>query len=282
MASSVTAWRTDVLIRCFLQPSLAEALPWCYLCLLHTDRTSPEVRMCGWLRLSPHGALTCLYGVTYSRASPMLFPWCYLRLLHPDRTSPRCECRRWLSCHRMAHFVLIRCYLQPSLAEALPWCYLCLLHTDRTSPRCECVLEGFVCHRMAHLRAYTVLLTAEPLRCSTLVLSSSATYRPHTLRGASVCWRVSSATAWRTYVLIRCYLQPSLSDALSLVLSSSATYGPHLPEVRMCVGGLRLSPHGALTCLYGVTYSRASPRLFLGVIFFSNSLMVITSGRFGL
>ena len=32
-------------------------------------------------------------------------------------------------------------------------------------------------------------------------------------------------------------------------------------------GGAILSPQGALTCLYGVTYSRASPRLQLGVIF---------------
>ena len=77
------------------------------------------------------------------------------------------------------------------------------------------------------LRAYTVLLTAEPLRGSSLVLSLSATYRPH------------------------------------------------LPEVRMCVGGLRLSPHGALTCLYGVSYSRASPRLYLGAIFICNSLRVL-------
>ena len=43
-------------------------------------------------------------------------------------------------------------------------------------------------------------------------------------------------------------------------------YRPHLPEVRVAVGAI-LSPHGALTCLYGVTYSRASPRLQLGVIF---------------
>ena len=28
----------------------------------------------------------------------------------------------WLSCHRMAHYVLIRCFLQSSLAEAPSWC----------------------------------------------------------------------------------------------------------------------------------------------------------------
>ena len=36
------------------------------------------------------------------------------------------------------------------------------------------------CHRMAHLRAYTVLLTAEPRRGSNLVLYSS-------LNGRTVC-----------------------------------------------------------------------------------------------
>ena len=120
----VTAWRTS----CLYGVTYSRASPRLFLgaifvCYIRTA-PPPRCESVGWLRLSPHGALTCLYGVTYSRASPMLFPWCYLRLLHTDRTSPRCECRRWLSCHRMAHFVLIRCYLQPSLAEALPWCYL--------------------------------------------------------------------------------------------------------------------------------------------------------------
>ena len=117
---SFTAWRTYVLIRCYLQPSLAEAL--CIFNFFSIRYRPHDLRRANWkrIRLSPHGALTCLYGVTYSRASPRLFPWYYLRLLH----------------------------------------------TDRASPRCECVWEGFVCHRMAHLRAYTVLLTAEPRRGS--------------------------------------------------------------------------------------------------------------------
>ena len=126
-----------------------------------------------------------------------------------DRTSPRCEWGEVIFCHRMAHFVLIRCYLQPSLAEALCIYNFFTISTDRTSPRCEWGVK-VLCHRMAHyvlircflqpslaealciynfftistdstsprcewgdilsphgaLRAYTVLLTAEPRRGS--------------------------------------------------------------------------------------------------------------------
>ena len=126
-----------VLIRCYLQLSLAEALPWCYLCLLHTDRTSPEVRMCGWLRLSPHGALTCLYGVTYCRASPRLFLGaifvCYIRTAPPRGASrgggyPVTAWRT--SClYGVSHSRTSPMYFR--------WRHLRLLHTDRTSPRCR-------------------------------------------------------------------------------------------------------------------------------------------------
>ena len=46
--------------------------------------------------------------------------------------------------------------------------------TDRTSPRCEWGRGDILSPHVA-LRAYTVLLTAEPRRGSTLVLSSSVT-----------------------------------------------------------------------------------------------------------
>ena len=156
--------------------------------------------MCGRTSSVTAWRTTCLYGVSDSRASPRLYLGaifvCYIRTAR----SPRCEWRRWLSCHRMAHCVLIRCYLQPSLSEALPWCYLCLLHTDRTSPRCECVLEGFVCHRMAHLRAYTVFLTAEPRRGSFL-MEYICHYHGPNLSEVRVCGRTPSVTAWRTSCL---------------------------------------------------------------------------------
>ena len=41
-----------------------------------------------------------------------------------DRTVSDVRVEWVISCHRMAHCVLIRCFLQPSLAEALPWCHL--------------------------------------------------------------------------------------------------------------------------------------------------------------
>ena len=137
----------------------------------------------GGLRLSPHGAPTCLYGVTDSRASPRLYLGaifvCYIRTAR----SPRCEWRRWLSCHRMAHCVLIRCYLQPSLSEALPWCYLCLLHTDRTSP--EVRMCGWL-RLSPHgaLRAYTVFPTAVHLRCTSDGVIFVCYIRIAPLRGA--------------------------------------------------------------------------------------------------
>ena len=59
---------------------------------------------------------SCLYGVSHSRASPRLpdvapssVP---VQSAHLRRASGE------VFCHRMAHFVLIRCYLQPSLSEA--------------------------------------------------------------------------------------------------------------------------------------------------------------------
>ena len=104
--------------------------------------------------------------------------------------------------------------------------------------------EDFVCHRMAHLRAYTVLLTAEPLRGSTLVLSLSATYGPHALRGASGGGGYP-VTAWRTsclYGVTYCRASPRLFLGAIFVCYIRTARSPRCE----CVGGLRLSPHGAL------------------------------------
>ena len=46
--------------------------------------------------------------------------------------------RMVMSYHRMAHYVLIRCFLQPSLAEALCIYTSLVSGIDRTSPTCEC------------------------------------------------------------------------------------------------------------------------------------------------
>ena len=100
----------------------------------------PEVRGGKGFVFSPHGALTCLYGVTYSWASPRLFLGVTSSVSGTDRTSPRCEGEGWypvtawrttclygvsysrastrlflgvvfVSNHlRVAHYLLIRCY----------------------------------------------------------------------------------------------------------------------------------------------------------------------------
>ena len=146
-----------------------------------------------------------------------------------------CEWERGLSCHRMAHCVLIRCYLQPSLSEA-PRCRTFFsTGTDCTSPMCE--WGGAILSPHGALRAYTVFLTAEPRRGSSRVLSSSVT--------------VADVPRWRNIF--------------------SIMNRPHLSEVRMCRRASSVTAWRT-ACLYGVTYSRASPRLYLGVIFVSNGL----------
>ena len=67
---------------------------------------------------------SCLYGVSYSRASPRLYLGVTSSVSAQTVRSPTCELGVWVFYHRMAHFVLIRCFLQPSLAEALPVYYL--------------------------------------------------------------------------------------------------------------------------------------------------------------
>ncbi len=108
---------------------------------------------------------SCLYGVSHSRASPM----------HPDVAPSsvpiqfahlRCASGEGLSCHRMAHFVLIRCYLQSSLSES-PRCRTFFsTGTVRTSLTCE---SGGILSPHGALRAYTVLPTAVRLRRTLMV-----------------------------------------------------------------------------------------------------------------
>ena len=102
--------------------------------------------------------------------------YCY-NILFTVRTSPMCEWERGLSCHRMAHCVLIRCYLQPSLSEA-PRCRTFFsTGTDCTSPMCE--WGGAILSPHGALRAYTVFLTAEPLRGSPIAHLIQSRYGPH-------------------------------------------------------------------------------------------------------
>ena len=89
------------------------------------------------------------------------------------------------------------------------------------------------------LRAYTVFPTAEPRRGSSRVLSSSVT----------------------------------VFDAHLMVHLLLYQHRPHLPEVRVGSGVYPVTAWRT-SCLYGVSYSRASPRLLPGVIFVSNILRV--------
>ena len=76
-----------------------------------------------------------------------------------DRTSPRCEARVVLAYHRMAHYVLIRCYLQPSLAEALCFCNFFSLRYRPHGLR-RAIWKRIRLSPHSALRAYTVFLTA--------------------------------------------------------------------------------------------------------------------------
>ena len=108
---------------------------------------------------------SCLYGVTYSRTSPR-YPDVATSLLQVQSAHLRCASGEGLSCHRMAHFVLIRCYLQSSLSEA-PRCRTFFsTGTVRTSLMCE---SGGILSPHGALRAYTVLPTAVRLRRTLMV-----------------------------------------------------------------------------------------------------------------
>ena len=148
-----------MLIRCYLQPSLAEALCLCNFVSISTDRTVCDVRV--WERscLSPHGALrayTVFLTAEPRRGSSRVLSssvtvsdahrWCNFFSIRDRPHLPEVRIRGVLSCHRMSHYVLIRCFLQPSLAEALCWRDIFSISTDRTSPRCEstiCTISGW-------------------------------------------------------------------------------------------------------------------------------------------
>ena len=65
--------------------------PWWYNFLVSvTDRTSPRCEWGAWYRVTAWRT-TCLYGVSYSRASPRLFDDGTSSVSGTDRTSGRCE-----------------------------------------------------------------------------------------------------------------------------------------------------------------------------------------------
>ena len=109
---------------------------------------------------------SCLYGVTYSRASPRL-PDVAPSSVPIQFAHLRCASGEGLSCHRMAHFVLIRCFPQPCISDA-PRCRT-FFSTDTvcTSPMCE--WGGAIMSPHGALRAYTVLPTAVRLRRTLMV-----------------------------------------------------------------------------------------------------------------
>ena len=124
-----------VLIRCFPQLSLAEAPQWRNFFGIRYGPHLPEVRvMKGDYRVTAWRT-TCLYGVSHSRASPRLPDGVTSSVSTQTARSARCEWGSGAVCHRMAHFVLIRCYLQPSLAEAPRWRNFFGISADRASPR---------------------------------------------------------------------------------------------------------------------------------------------------
>ena len=128
-----------------------------------------------------------------------------------DRTSPRCEWGEVIFCHRMAHFVLIRCYLQPSLAEAL-CIYNFFSIRDRPHTLRGASVERCCLSPHGALRAYTVFPTAEPRRGSLHIYFFSIRDRPHVadvrVWSGVLCHRMAH------FVLIRCFPQPKVSDFL--------------------------------------------------------------------
>ena len=158
--------------------------------------------------MSPHSALrayTVFPTAVHLRCTLMSHLLQYRYSLHISDV----RVGRGLSCHRMAHFVLIRSFPQSSLSEA-PRCRTFFsTGTVCTSPMCE--WGGAIVSPHGALRAYTVFPTAEPFLCSPM--SHILQYR-YSLHISDVrVGRGYNVTAWRT------------------------------------------------SCLYGVTYSRASPRL---------------------
>ena len=78
-----------------------------------------------------------------------------------DRTHSRCEWGVVVFCHRMAHCVLIRCFPQPSLAEALCLYNFFCVKTDRTHSDVR-TLTIYLSHGGAQC-AYPEFIIAESL-----------------------------------------------------------------------------------------------------------------------
>ena len=103
-----------VLIRCYLQPSLSEA-PRCRTFFsTGTVCTSPTCEWGGGYRVTAWRT-SCLYGVTYSRASPRLPDVAPSSV--PVQSARLRRARGEVFCHRMAHFVLIRCFTQQYVSD---------------------------------------------------------------------------------------------------------------------------------------------------------------------
>ena len=99
------------------------------------------------------------------------------------------------------------------------------------------------------------------------MLSSSVTETDRTVSDVRV-GRVIFCHRMVHFVLIRGFLQPSLAEALCWRDFFSIITDRTLFEVR--VGSGYPVTAWRTSCLYGVSYSRASPRLFLDVVFVSN------------
>ena len=131
----------------------------------------PEVRVGGCGYCVTAWRTTCLYGVTYSRASPRLTDGA------PSSVSdgPHLAEVRVGECGYRVTAWRTTCLYGVTYSRASPrlFAYITSLvsGTDRTSPTCEWRSVGIVSPHGA-LRAYTVLLTAEPRRGSSLVLRS--------------------------------------------------------------------------------------------------------------
>ena len=97
----------------------------------------PEVRVGREVILSPHGALTCLYGVTYSRASPRLFLGViFVSIRHRPHAPRGASGEGGYPVTAWRTNVLIRCFLQPSLFEAPRWCNFFSIRTERIRSTC--------------------------------------------------------------------------------------------------------------------------------------------------
>ena len=84
-----------------------------YICIfcLSLPQTAPlfEVRYCVVVYNITAWRTTCLYGVSYSRASPRLLLGVTFSVSETDSTVSDVRVGRVISCHRKAYYVLVRC-----------------------------------------------------------------------------------------------------------------------------------------------------------------------------